>query len=82
MLNDGTPPLQPNPNCTKCGGATELLSFIRRFGDQPAYHIFDCPTCNALTGLRRRAAGEIAHFNISYILPKWANHSSFYSWLR
>jgi len=57
MLNDGASPAQPNPNCTKCGGTTELLSFIRRFGDQPAYHIFDCPTCNALTWIAEKVGG-------------------------
>jgi|GraSoiStandDraft_47_1057283.scaffolds.fasta_scaffold488316_2 DNA-directed RNA polymerase subunit M/transcription elongation factor TFIIS len=35
--------------CEKCDEATELLSFIRRFGDRPAYHIFECSACKHLT---------------------------------
>ena len=40
---------KPDPPCEKCGQATELLSFIPRFGDRPAYRIFDCAACKALT---------------------------------
>jgi len=40
---------KPNPPCEKCGQATAFLSFIPRFGDRPAYHIFDCAACTALT---------------------------------
>jgi predicted nucleic acid-binding Zn ribbon protein len=35
--------------CRKCGEATELLSFIPHFGERPAYRIFECGACKALT---------------------------------
>jgi hypothetical protein len=47
MPNDDAP--KPDPPCSKCGEPTALLSFIPRFGDRPAYHIFDFAACKALT---------------------------------
>jgi len=47
MPTDDTAKL--GPACAKCGGATEPLNFIPRFGDQPAYRIFECVGCKALT---------------------------------
>jgi hypothetical protein len=32
--------------CVKCGEATELLTTLPRFGENPAYRIFQCLTCN------------------------------------
>jgi len=40
---------EPDRYCEKCGAATELLSFIPCFGDQPSYRIFECGACKALT---------------------------------
>jgi hypothetical protein len=47
MPTDDVP--APVPPCEKCGATTELVSFIPRFGDRPAYRIFDCAACKALT---------------------------------
>jgi hypothetical protein len=41
--------------CRKCGEATELLSFIPHFGERPAYRIFECGTCKALTWVAQAA---------------------------
>jgi hypothetical protein len=54
MPTDETGP----PKCQKCGDATELLSFIPRFGDRPAYHIFDCSACKALTWIAEAITGQ------------------------
>jgi hypothetical protein len=43
--------------CSKCGAATELLSFIPRFGEQPAYRIFECGACNALMWIAEKITG-------------------------
>jgi hypothetical protein len=46
---------QPNPQeCSKCGAAAELLSFIPRFGERPAYRIFECGACKALTWIAEK----------------------------
>lgn len=52
------PPSQPDPKCKKCGEATALLSFIPRFGERPAYRIFECGACSALTWVAEKVAGE------------------------
>jgi hypothetical protein len=36
------------PNCNRCGQPTTLATMLPRFGDTPAYHIFQCNNCNAL----------------------------------
>ena len=43
---------QEPPVCPKCGQATRLLSFLPRFGETPAYYIFECTACKALTWVR------------------------------
>jgi hypothetical protein len=45
------------PKCARCGEATELLSFIPRFGERPAYRIFDCRACSALTWVAETITG-------------------------
>jgi hypothetical protein len=47
-----------SPKCEKCGEATELLSFIPRFGDRPAFHIFECPACGALAWVAQTVTGS------------------------
>jgi hypothetical protein len=49
MGDDTSPPPNAEPKCEKCAGTTALLSFIPRFGDRPAYRIFECDACKALT---------------------------------
>jgi hypothetical protein len=48
MPTDAPPP-QSEQNCEKCGQPADLTAFLPRFGDRPAYRIFDCPACKALT---------------------------------
>jgi hypothetical protein len=36
-------------NCEKCGAVAELATFVPRFGERPAYRIFECEACKALT---------------------------------
>jgi hypothetical protein len=45
---------KPDPPCEKCGAATTSVTFIRRFAEQPAYHIFECATCKALTWIAEK----------------------------
>jgi len=56
MPTDAPPP-QPEQKCEKCGQPAELVNFIPRFGDQPAYRIFDCPACKALTWVTEAITG-------------------------
>jgi len=35
--------------CGKCGGVTELVTSVSRFGERPVYFIFECAACKALT---------------------------------
>lgn len=42
-------PIHPDQECPKCGEAAKFLSFIPRFGNRPAYFIFECTECKALT---------------------------------
>jgi hypothetical protein len=49
MATDNASPPQPEQKCERCGAATELLSYIPRFGERPAYRIFGCVACSALT---------------------------------
>jgi len=46
--------LSPIRRAEKCGGVTGLASFIPRFGERPAYHIFECGTCSALTWIAEK----------------------------
>ena len=55
MSADDRPP-QSDPACEKCASATELLTFIPRFGDRPAYRIFEC--CRALTWVAEAITGH------------------------
>ena len=43
--------------CEKCGETAELLSFIPRFGERPAYRIFECGACKALTWIAEAIVG-------------------------
>lgn len=43
---------QQNPACAKCGQTTRLLSFLPRFGETPAYYVFECNACKALSWVR------------------------------
>ena len=55
MLTDDThAPSHAEPKCEKCGDQTALLSFIPRFGERPAYHIFECGACKALTWIAEK----------------------------
>jgi hypothetical protein len=56
-IDANAPPRQPDQYCEKCGAATQLLSFIPRFGEQPAYRIFECSACNALTWIAEAVSG-------------------------
>jgi hypothetical protein len=46
------------PNCTRCGRPTILLTALPRFGDTPAYHIFQCNGCNALQWVTPKIAAD------------------------
>jgi DNA-directed RNA polymerase subunit M/transcription elongation factor TFIIS len=35
--------------CDKCGAAAKLVTCLARLADRPAYRIFECTACNALT---------------------------------
>jgi hypothetical protein len=48
MPDDDKAP-EPEQKCEKCGQLAGLASFIPRFGDRPAYRIFECGACNGLT---------------------------------
>jgi hypothetical protein len=56
MGDDTSPPPNAEPKCEKCEGTTALLSFIPRFGDQPAYRIFECDACKALTWVAEKVS--------------------------
>jgi hypothetical protein len=36
--------LKPTP-CSRCGGEMDLVTVIRKFGDQPSYKLFRCVAC-------------------------------------
>jgi len=42
--------------CERCGAAATFTAFISRSGDQPAYRIFKCVTCDALTWIAEKIA--------------------------
>ena len=44
--------------CEKCGEPAALVNFIPRFGDQPAYHLFECPACKAITWVAEAITGS------------------------
>jgi hypothetical protein len=46
------------PNCNRCGGPTTLATALPRFGDTPAYHIFECNGCNAFQWVTQKIAGD------------------------
>jgi hypothetical protein len=43
------------PKCAKCGGSTSLVAFLPRFGERPAYRIFECRACKALVWIAETA---------------------------
>jgi hypothetical protein len=53
-----TPAPLPEQACERCGAATTLATFLPRFGDRPAYRIFDCPACKALTWVAEAITGS------------------------
>jgi hypothetical protein len=57
MPTDASPP-RTDPKCEKCGKAAALLWFIPRFGDQPAYRIFECGACKALMWVAQAITGS------------------------
>ena len=40
--------------CERCGAVAIFAAFIPRFGDRPAYSIFDCAACSALTWIAEK----------------------------
>jgi hypothetical protein len=36
------------PRCAKCGGKTALETFLPRFGERPAYRLFECRSCRTM----------------------------------
>lgn len=48
---------EPQQACERCGEATSLATFIPRFGDRPAYRIFECGACKALTWVAEAVTG-------------------------
>ena len=52
------PPPEPEQKCEECGQPAEFASFIPRFGDRPAFRIFDCPACKALTWVAEAITGR------------------------
>jgi ribosomal protein S27AE len=53
MPDDNRAP-EPNQPCERCGEAASLATFIPRFGDQPAFRIFECGACRALTWIAEK----------------------------
>ena len=47
----------PNASCERCGEPATLATFIPRFGDRPAFRIFECGACNALTWIAEAVTG-------------------------
>jgi DNA-directed RNA polymerase subunit M/transcription elongation factor TFIIS len=43
--------------CAKCGEATELLTTLPRFGDSPAYRIFQCLACRYVNWIAEQVGG-------------------------
>jgi DNA-directed RNA polymerase subunit M/transcription elongation factor TFIIS len=41
------------PACERCGGQTKLWTQIARFGDQPAYSIYRCASCDNIHWVMR-----------------------------
>jgi hypothetical protein len=58
MPNHDVSPSKPDQKCERCGEAVTLATFIPRFGDRPAYRIFDCPACKALTWVAEAVTGS------------------------
>lgn len=54
MPDDKT--VEPTQPCERCGAAATLATFIPRFGDRPAYRIFDCAACKALTWIAEKVS--------------------------
>jgi len=50
---------------------TELLSFIPRFGDQPAYRIFECSACKALTWGAEAVGNDLPSAQIFVLFSGW-----------
>jgi hypothetical protein len=48
MPTEETPFPREGPVCAKCGGGTLLITFLPRFGEQPAYRLFECLRCRAM----------------------------------
>ena len=46
------------PNCCRCGQPTTLATVLPRFGETPAYDIFQCNVCNAVQWVARKIVGD------------------------
>jgi hypothetical protein len=46
------------PNCSRCGKPTTLATALPRFGDVPAYNIFQCNVCNAVQWVNQKIARD------------------------
>ena len=57
MPTQVSPPC-PGQRCEKCGEVAVLVNFIARFGDRPAYGIFDCSACKHFTWVAQGEAGS------------------------
>ena len=43
------------PNCSRCGKPTALSIVLPRYGDTPAYDIFQCNVCNAVQWVAQKS---------------------------
>jgi hypothetical protein len=46
------------PNCSRCGKPTALSTVLPRYGDTPAYDIFQCNDCNAVQWVAQKTAAD------------------------
>jgi hypothetical protein len=53
MRIDDTLLPEDGANCAKCDGGTALITFIPRFGEQPAYGLYECRKCRAMVWVEK-----------------------------
>ena len=46
------------PNCSRCGKPTALSTVLPRYGDTPAYDIFQCNVYNAVQWVAQKTAAD------------------------
>ena len=46
------------PKCGRCGQPTALATVLPRFGETPAYDIFQCNVCNAVRWVAQKIVGD------------------------